>query len=95
MIRGSRLLNDNGTVLGLNVFDLIGAIVVLVLFAHLLGGTSLEFLALPVAALALIALIPIRLKYRRKIIRDFCRFWLNRIFNKGRIRVGKYKTFTH
>jgi hypothetical protein len=92
MIRGSRLLNDNGPVLGLNVFDLIGAIVALILFAHLLGGTSLEFLALPVAALALIALIPLRLKHRRKIIRDFCRFWLNRIFNKGLIRAGKRRS---
>ena len=70
MIQGSRLLNDNGSVIGLNVFDLIGAIAVLVLAGECLRPIGLDVAAVPIAVAALVGLIPIRLKYRRKIIRD-------------------------
>jgi hypothetical protein len=70
MVQGSRLLNDNGSVIGLNVFDLIGAVGVLVLTGEGLRPIGLEALAVPAAVACLTALIPIRLKYRRKIVRD-------------------------
>jgi hypothetical protein len=92
MIRGSRLLNDNGPVLGLNAYDLMGAIVLLVTLAQLLAGTGLEFVALPVAAIVLIAMIPLRLRRRRGILRDTIRFWCRRTVGRGRIHVPKQLT---
>lgn len=70
MVQGSRLLNDNGSVVGLNVADLVGGLAVLVGAGELLRPLSLEIAAVPVAVLSLVALVPVRLKYRRKILRD-------------------------
>ncbi|MEK6706673.1 MAG: hypothetical protein AABZ06_12885 [Bdellovibrionota bacterium] len=70
MATGARFLNDNGSLMGLNVYDLIGAVGVLIVSSEVLRPLFLEFLSIPIAVAALIALIPIRLRYRRKIIRD-------------------------
>jgi hypothetical protein len=70
-VQGSRLLNDNGSVIGLNVGDLIGALGVLVMAAELLRPLGLDVAAVPLAVLSLVALVPVRLKYRRKIVRDY------------------------
>ena len=86
MIYGSRHLNDNGPVFGLNVFDLVGAMGVLVGAAKILEGTNFEFLSLPLAGGVLVALIPIRLRTGRKIIRDKIRYALLRCgVNHGRL----------
>lgn len=70
MVFGSRLLNENGNFLGLNVYDLIGAVAILIFAAEALNAFALEILAAPLACTALVSLIPIRLRFRRKIIRD-------------------------
>ena len=76
MANGARFLNDNGPVLGLNAFDLIGAMAILVVTSELLRPVHLEFLSIPAAIAALVALIPIRLRYRRRIIRDSVGFFI-------------------
>jgi len=76
MARGSRFLNDNGSVLGLNTMDLMGAAGVMVAASEVLKPIRLDFLAIPVAVVALTALIPVRLRHRRKIIRDTLAFWI-------------------
>lgn len=80
MAYGSRVLNDNGSVLGLNIYDLIGSVTVLVITSELLKPFGLEFLSVLVAIFSLILLIPIRLRYRRKIIRDAVRFYIGRFY---------------
>jgi hypothetical protein len=70
MVQGARFLNDNGHLLGLNIYDLIGAVGVLVIASELLRPVGLEFLGVPAGIGAMVALIPIRLRYRRRIIRD-------------------------
>jgi hypothetical protein len=66
----SRILNENGTFFGLCTSDLVCGIVVLITASEVLRPFALDWLSLPIAGGALAALIPIRLKYRRKIIRD-------------------------
>ncbi len=76
MTYGSRVLNDNGSVLGLNIYDLIGSVTVLVITSELFRPVGLEFLSVVIAVLSLVCLIPIRLRYRRKIIRDAIGFYI-------------------
>ncbi|MGK5087910.1 hypothetical protein WDW86_10160 [Bdellovibrionota bacterium FG-2] len=83
MIYGARNLNDNGSVLGLNIFDLIGAVGVMVVTSEMLRPLRLEFLSVLAGAVSLAVLIPIRMKYRRKIIRDTMLFFLGSRRIKG------------
>jgi hypothetical protein len=76
MVYGSRTLNNNGMLLGLNVYDLIGAVAVMIVCSVVLQPLKVEFLSVPAGILALTSLIPIRLKYRRRIIRDSVGFWI-------------------
>ena len=85
MAQGSRLLNENGSVLGLNTHDLVGAMVVLVAASWALKPLGLDVLAVPVAVGALAVLVPVRLRSRRKIIRDTLYFHLTH----GRLYVPK------
>jgi hypothetical protein len=71
--QGSHLLNDNGPVLGLNVYDLGFAVGVLIVFSEILAPLGLGVLGLPAAGAVLVGLIPVRLRMRRKIIRDTIR----------------------
>jgi hypothetical protein len=73
---GSRVLNDSGSVLGLNIYDLIGAVAALVITSELLRPVGLEFLSVIIGILSLVFLVPIRLKFRRKIIRDTVGFYI-------------------
>ena len=76
IVRGSRHLNSNGGVLGLNIYDLVGAIGILILVSEGLRPIRFEILAVPVAVGSLFALIPLRLRFRRKMIRDTLLYWL-------------------
>lgn len=83
----SRILNDDSYFLGLSYNDISSAgvlLLVLLLAGQALGiGSALWALAICSSVLA--ALIPVRLKYRRKIIRDS----LSYLIFKGVNRVAK------
>ena len=66
----SKVLNNRSFFLSLGLGDFGAAVAVFVIVSRILDGTSYALLALlaPVALCAL--LIPLRFKYRRKIIRD-------------------------
>ena len=72
----SRVLNDQRGVFGLGFSDFAAAICVFMGGSWLLDGTGFELVSLPLAALCLVILSPIRLSTRRKIIRDSVRWWL-------------------
>ncbi len=75
-VYGSRTLNDNGPLFGLIIYDLVGAVGVLIVTSFLFRPLGVEFFSIPATALSLFALIPIRMRYRRRIIRDSLGFWL-------------------
>ena len=72
------MLNENSVMMGLNYQDVVG------LSLHLLAWQTLSLFlkihltyeALLATALLAIALIPIRLKYRRHILRDILHYYL-------------------
>ena len=79
MIQGSRLLNDNGPVLGLNVYDLMAAIGLLLIGTEIFDHTAIEVASLVAPFLLLGILVPIRLKYRRKTVRDRIYYWARKL----------------
>jgi len=97
MINGARHLNNNGQVLGLNVFDLVGAVGVLSVASVALQPVGLDFLCIPAGVAALVAVIPVRLRYRRRIIRDSLGFYLgSRIVNDyKRCKKDQKKEISH
>ncbi len=66
----SRNLNDNGFILGLTFLDFVFGLMLFALVSRFLEHTKLAALSFGVAILFWLILIPIRLKYRKKIIRD-------------------------
>lgn len=72
----SRVLNDQRGVFGLWLSDFAAAVAVFMGGSCLLDGSGCELISLPLAALVLVGLSPIRLSTRRKIIRDWIRWWL-------------------
>lgn len=77
MIRPSRFLNEKQGFLGLNTNDLLVIMGVLVVSFHALAFTRFQILSLPLAAMSGLILVPIRLRYRRGIIRDSISFLLS------------------
>lgn len=85
--RTSRILNDQSYLLGLSYND-ITSVGLFLLFIMILGkaiGIEIGFWGLSLSVGVLVALIPIRLQFRRKIIRD-CLLYLLR---NGVLRVSK------
>lgn len=83
----SRVLNDESYFLGLSYNDISGAgifLLVLIMIGKMIGIQS-QLWALVATVSILVFLIPVRLKYRRKIIRDSFRY----LFTKGVINVSK------
>lgn len=83
----SRVLNDESYFLGLSYNDITGAglfLLGLILLSKALGIKSMLW-ALMVTITALVMLIPIRLKFRRKILRDSIKY----IFSNGVNHVSK------
>jgi len=74
----SRILNDRRGIFGLWMSDFAAAVAVFMGGSWVLEGSGYELLSLPAALLLLFALSPIRLLYRRKIIRDWVRSVLTR-----------------
>jgi hypothetical protein len=67
----SRVLNEKSLLLGLDYTDIVGLAMVLMFANFSLKPFGKEVFALPITLGALICLIPIRMRYRKKIIRDF------------------------
>ena len=83
----SRVLNNSRFFLSLGLSDFMAAVAVFVIASRILDGTPYTLLA-AVAPLALCALlIPLRFKYRRKIIRDALGF---AIMNR-KVRHGDFR----
>ncbi len=76
VVMPSRILNDQRGVFGLWLTDFAAGIVVFMGGSWFLEDTGYELVSLPLAALVLVALSPIRLSTRRKIIRDYIRWRL-------------------
>lgn len=81
MSLSGRILNERGGFFGLSVVDLGVLAYVLIGANSVLGGWGLELLAFPVAGLVGAWLVSIRLRFRRKTIRD----WALHLIAFGRI----------
>ena len=81
-VRPARLLNERRGSLGLNEADFVAAGCFFVVVSFVLSGTPYMLVAFPLTLGPLLFLWPIRLKYRRKIIRDYLAFrlWPTRVF---------------
>lgn len=83
----SRVLNDDSYFLGLSYNDISGAgifLLLLIFIGKMLGLKSMLW-ALALTVALLFFLIPIRLRFRRKIIRDSIRY----IISQGVVCVSK------
>lgn len=83
----SRILNDESYFLGLSYNDISGAgifLLVLIMIGKMIGIQS-QLWALVATVSILVFLIPVRLKYRRKIIRDSFKY----LFTQGVVNVSK------
>ena len=90
-------INDKSVLFGLSYSDvsLMGAILAALLFInkHFVGMISFSYWSLMSIGLMAILLIPIRIQYRRKIIRDFLKhFFKSRlIYAPKHHRIGRNK----
>ena len=73
-VRPSRLLNEKRGSSGLNEMDFVAAGVFFILCSFALSGTPYMLLAFLITLVPILILLPIRLKYRRKIVRDYLKF---------------------
>lgn len=85
--RTSRILNDQNYLLGLSYNDItaVGIFLLFLVIAAKAISVELGFWSISVAVGILIALIPIRMQFRRKIIRDS----LNYLLCNGVLHVSK------
>lgn len=79
----SRILNETPNILGLSLNDMAVISIVYLVSLLILNLFQLEILAGLIAILSALILIPIRLKYRRHIIRDFLFYLKHKIFFAG------------
>lgn len=77
-VQPSRLLNDPRGFLGLTLIDLAAGVFVFMSVSLLLDESGWALISIPMAILFLIALSPIRLTTRRKIIRDTLTWLISR-----------------
>lgn len=75
-LKPSRLLNEKRGFLGLSMIDFGAAIGVFVLSTSLLEGSKYQIVSFFLAAALLLILSPVRLKTRRKILRDLLSYQL-------------------
>ena len=82
--RPSRILNLKSNFFGLTLDDLLGLMFFYTIFQLLFSFLGLEILSIILTFIIALFLIPIRLKYRRGIIRDYFLFLLQKTF-KGNL----------
>jgi heme exporter protein D len=75
-------LNERRGSLGLNETDFFAAGVFFCVVSFVLSGTPYMLVAFPLTLIPLLLLWPIRLKYRRKIVRDYLayKFFPRRVY---------------
>ena len=81
----SRTLNIKSHFLGLTIDDLLGLMVFYTIFQILFASIGLEILSIILTFITAVFLIPIRLKTRRGIIKDYFVFVLHKIL-KGNLK---------
>lgn len=79
----SRILNDDTLVFGLDRNDLMGLAFMFYVFQIAFRSLQKDYVALFATLIATVILINIRLKFRKKIIRDFVKFLLAKILKRG------------
>lgn len=87
--RPSRILNEPSSVIGLTGEDILVLAGFFYLSQQFLLMFRLEILSLPLAAIVAVPLCLIRMKYRRKIIRDGIRYYYHRILTSGMVYVSE------
>ena len=75
-IQTLRLFNEDSQILGLTSFDLVGLGYTLVLSYKILENINLELISFILIVFLGLALIHLRMTYRKKIIRDTILFYL-------------------
>ena len=79
----SRTLNIKSNFLGLTLDDLLGLMFFYTVFQILFTSLGLEILSIILTFFTALFLIPIRLKFRRGIIRDYFVFLLQKALKGG------------
>jgi hypothetical protein len=80
-------LNENSFFFGLNLNDLITISATLIICQKVGLGELAKILPVLVSLGVAVLLIPIRMRFRRKIIRDFITFWSEYAFQQFLIRL--------
>ena len=80
----SKTLNIKSNCLGLTLDDLLGLMVFYTFFQLLFASIGLEILSIILTSFTALFLIPIRLKYRRGILKDFAAYVFRKSF-KGSV----------
>lgn len=75
----SKTLNIKSNFFGLTLDDLLGLMVFYTFFQLVFSLAGLEIVSIILTFITALLLIPIRLKYRRGIIKDYCGFFFKRI----------------
>ncbi len=76
----SRILNDSRFVLGLTIIDFVAGVGVFIILARVLNETPYDALSFLGAILFCALLIPIRIKHREHIVRDY----VSKVLSRGR-----------
>ena len=80
----SKILNIKSNCLGLTLDDLMGLMVFYTFFQLIFASIGLEILSIILTFFTALFLIPIRLKYRRGIIKDYFTYFFRKFF-KGNL----------
>ena len=80
----SKILNIKSNCLGLTLDDLMGLMIFYTFFQLLFASIGLEILSIILTFFTALFLIPIRLKYRRGIIKDYFTYFFRKSF-KGNL----------
>jgi len=83
MKKPSRILNDESFTLGLDRNDIMALAVVFSIGQVIFKAIGFEYLSLFATVTVGLALVGIRLRYRRKIIRDTVKYYYYRLFKGG------------
>ena len=79
----SRILNDDNLIFGLDRFDIFGIGLCYFCVQIVLKFFGIQFLTIFAVAASILALISIRLRFRRKIIRDSLSYLLVKLTRGG------------
>lgn len=75
-------INNKSVIFGLSYSDItsLGGVLAVILFInkHFIGALNVSYVALISVLIVALFLIPIRLQFRRKIIRDFLRYFFKK-----------------